>query len=291
MIKSRRVALLEGILAGFLFSTAAIFIRLLPEMNVLLIVFWRLIIACATLAVIILILRKTLRTNFAWRNFKDFSILGILLSSHFILFVLAVRNTSLLNATVLVNTTPIFSMFISTFIYSTKPSKPALAGMILSFIGAGVITMGDIRSGVGENIMGDLAAILAAIAEGFYLNYGRVRRRRLPLLSTMFGIYFAAVITVVGGIVVTRSSFDSIENLGLLLPLVGLGILPTAAAHTLFFSSLSNLKSYETATMALLEPLGATLFGVVIFSEVPLPIFIVGSILVLVGLFVVASGD
>jgi drug/metabolite transporter (DMT)-like permease len=182
-------------------------------------------------------------------------------------------------------------MFISTFIYSTKPSKLALIGMILSFLGAGVITMGDIRSGVRGSMMGDLAAILAAVAESIYLNYGRERRRRLPLLSTMLGIYFAALITIGVGIMLTKSPFDSIENLGVLLPLVGLGILPTAAAHTLFFSSLSNLKSYETATMALLEPLGATLLGAVIFAEVPLPIFILGSILVLAGIFAIVSGD
>jgi drug/metabolite transporter (DMT)-like permease len=291
MMKSRRVALSEGILAGFLFSTAAIFIRLLPEVNSFWIVFWRLIIACAALAVILLILRKTIRINFSWRASKEFLILGFLLGSHFILFVLAVRNTSLLNATVLVNTVPIFSMFISTFIYSTKPSKLALIGMILSFLGAGVITMGDIRSGVRGSMMGDLAAILAAVAESIYLNYGRERRRRLPLLSTMLGIYFAALITIGVGIMLTKSPFDAIENLGVLLPLVGLGILPTAAAHTLFFSSLSNLKSYETATMALLEPLGATLLGAVIFAEVPLPIFILGSILVLAGIFAIVSGD
>ncbi|MDI6690280.1 MAG: EamA family transporter [Candidatus Bathyarchaeota archaeon] len=56
-------------------------------------------------------------------------------------------------------------------------------------------------------------------------------------------------------------------SIDVVLPLVGLGMLPTAAAHTLYFSSLSNLKSFETATMALLEPVGATILGVILFQE------------------------
>jgi len=67
---------------------------------------------------------------------------------------------------------------------------------------------------------------------------------------------------------------------GMLLSLLGLGLIPTAIAHTLYFSSLSNLKSFETATMALLEPIGATLLGVLVFREMPAPVFLLGAIVV-----------
>lgn len=291
MIKSRKTALLEGITAGFLFGTAAIFIRLLPGMNVLSIALWRLIIACGALACIVLALKKPVVTSFFRRNLRDFLILGILLGVHFILFISAVKETSLLNATVLVNTTPIFSMFISTFIYSMRPSKLALTGMALSFLGAGIIAIGDIRAGATGNLIGDLEATLAAVAEGFYLNYGREKRRKLPLLSTVFFIYFMAALTVGGAIVLTGTTFELSGNFELLLPLIGLGMLPTAAAHTFYFSSLSALKSFETATMALLEPIGATLLGIAIFAEVPQPIFVIGALLVLVGIISIAQSE
>lgn len=71
---------------------------------------------------------------------------------------------------------------------------------------------------------------------------------------------------------------------GTVLPMLGLGLLPTAVAHTLYFSSLSNLKSFETATMALLEPIGATLLGVLLFQEIPAPVFVLGAIVVCTGI-------
>jgi DME family drug/metabolite transporter len=69
------------------------------------------------------------------------------------------------------------------------------------------------------------------------------------------------------------------------LPLIGLGLLPTAIAHTLYFSSLSNFKSFETATMALLEPIGATILGIAVFQEIPAPIFTLGAVLIMSGIF------
>jgi len=290
VVKSRQLALLEGITAGILFGTAAIFIRLLPDMNAFSIALWRLIIASAVLILIIFALKKKPNTNSIRNNLTHFLVLGILLGAHFILFVSAVKDTTILNATVLVNTTPIFSMIISTFLYHVKPSKLALTGMILSFTGAGFIAYGDASRGDAINLIGNLEATLAALAEGFYLNYGREKRSQLPLLPTMLLIYLAAALTVGVTAVLTRTSFEATNNLEMLLPLIGIGILPTATAHTLYFSSLSNLKSFETATMALLEPLGATLLGIAIFSEFPAPIFVIGAALVLVGISSIVIG-
>jgi drug/metabolite transporter (DMT)-like permease len=287
--KSRHFALLEGIAAGILFGTAAIFIRLI-SINVFSIALWRLIIASAVLIIIILILRTKLTISLISNNLKHFLVLGMLLGTHFILFVSAVKDTTILNATVLVNTTPLFSVIISTFLYHLKPSKMAIAGMALSFFGASFIAYGDVGRGETASLIGDLEATLAAVAEGFYLNYGREKRSKLSLLPTMLFIYLAAALTVGLATALTRTTFEVANSLEMLVPLIGLGILPTAMAHTLYFSSLSNLKSFETATMALLEPLGATILGIAVFAEIPTPIFVLGAVMVLAGIFSIASG-
>lgn len=287
--KSRQFALLEGIAAGTLFGTAAVFIRL-TDTNIFSIALWRLIIASAILAIIILLFNRNLYANLQKSSFRHFLVLGILLGAHFILFASAVKDTTILNATVLVNTTPIFSMLISTFLYRAKPSKLAVCGIAVSFLGAGLIAYGDAGEGKTTNLIGDLEATFAAVAEGFYLNYGRKRRSQLSPLPTMLLTYLAAALTVGTTAVFAGATFEAAGSLETLLPLIGLGVLPTAAAHTLYFSSLSNLKSFETATMALLEPIGATLLGIAVFAELPAPFFILGGVLVLTGIFSIAAG-
>jgi len=290
--RSRKIALIEGMLAGVSFGTAVILIKLLDNLNAYLIAFWRLIIAIFALGAIILVSRKSFEGCKFRENIRQFIILGFLLGLHFILFVSAAKSTTVLNATVLVNTTPIFSMLISSFLFKVKPSYLVAIGILVSFLGVGIITYADVSpSAFSEShLIGDLEAMLAAVAEGFYLNYGSEVRGKVPLIPLMIAIYSASALTVaVASFVTLNPIVFAVSQPSSILFLVLLGIVPTAFAHTFYFSSLSHLRSYETATMALLEPIGATLLGIAVFSEIPGPFFIVGAGLVLCGIFSVAT--
>ena len=203
-VRTRKLALTEGIIAGVLFGTAAIFIRFLQNLDAFSIAFWRLIIACLALAMILGVLGKSFSLNLVRRNLKKLFILSFFLSLHFIFFISAVKDTTILNATVLVNTTPIFSMFVSSFIFKLKPSRLAILGLAISFIGVCVIaytetitTNANTQSEFfSPNLKGDLEAVLAALVESFYLNYGRKIRNQMTILSTMFPIYMLTAIIV-----------------------------------------------------------------------------------------------
>lgn len=290
--RNRKIALIEGILAGASFGTAAVFIRLLGDLNVYSIAFWRLIIAICALGTVVVVSRKSFEHYKLRENIKQFLVLGILLGLHFILFVSAVADTTILNATVLVNTAPIFSMLISSFLFKVKPSHAAVIGVFVSFMGVGIIAFADSSpSALSVHLKGDIEAVLAAVAEGFYLNYGREMRGKVPLSLLMIAIYSVSALTVAVASIVTSSPLTfTISQPSPILFLIGLGIVPTAFAHTFYFSSLSHLKSYETAAMAFLEPIGATLLGIAVFSEIPNPLFIVGAFLVLCGIFSVVAG-
>jgi len=292
--RTRKLALVEGVTAGAFFGTAAIFIRLLKGIDAFSIAFWRLIIASIVLAIILLFLKGTLSRKLLQQNLKDLMVLGIFLGLHFILFVSSVQNTTILNATVLVNTTPIFSMFVSTFLFKARPSRLAVLGLMVSFVGIFIIALADTFAKAQPlefslHLKGDLEAVLAAAVESFYLNLGKKPRSQMPVLSAMLPIYLLSALVVgvisvpVGASLVFPNDIDAI------LLIIGLGVLPTAISHTLYFSSLSNLESFETATMALLEPIGATLLGIMIFKEVPGVLFVFGAILILLGIIFVVK--
>lgn len=299
-VRTRKFTLLEGVTAGILFGTASIFIRFLPTLDVFSIAFWRLIIACAVLATIILAFKMSHGLGSAWKNLKQLVVLGFFLGLHFIFFISAVKDTTILNATVLVNTTPIFSMFLSSFFFGLKPSRFAVAGIAIAIGGVFIIAIAETMvanstspaASGAPSLKGDLEAVLAAFVEALYLSYGKRVREQSAILPTMLPIYVFAAVTVaalspLGG----GKTLQFPAEVFLILPLFGLGVLPTAVAHTLYFSSLSNLKSFETATMALLEPLGATALGIILFNEWPIPIFIAGTVLILAGIVFVSKGE
>ncbi len=288
-VRTRKLALTEGVTAGVLFGTAAIFIRFLENLDVFYIAFWRLIIACVALAVTLVVLGKSFNFSLVRKNLKELSILSFFLALHFIFFISAVKDTTILNATVFVNTTPIFSMFVSSFLFKLKPSRLAIVGLAISFIGICVVAYAENMTanveGFSPSLKGDLEAVLAALVEAFYLNYGRKIRSQMNILSTMFPMYMlTAIIVGILSIPATNKILTVPTGAEIIFPLIGLGILPTAIAHTLYFSSLSNLKSFETATMALLEPIGATALGIILFQEIPAPLFVLGAALILMGI-------
>lgn len=297
-MQTSKFALIEGIVAGAFFGSAAILIRFMPSLGAFDIAFWRLIIAAAALTLILLFLRKPFDFRLVRNNLKELAVLGVFLGLHFVFFVSAVKDTTILNATVLVNTTPLFSVIISSFIFRAKPSRSAMLGLVVSFIGIAVIAyaqgstlpqIGIFATDSSLGMRGNVEATLAAVVEAFYLNLGRGIRSRMKILPTMLPIYLitAGVVSLLSVFASSKISF-AFTNYEIILPLLGLGILPTALSHTLYFSSLSNLKSFETATLALLEPIGATLLGIAIFQETPALPFVAGAILILLGiLFVV----
>ncbi len=276
-------------MAGILFGTSSIFIRLLDVLSVSSLAFWRLIIASAVLVGTTLVLRESFELRVVKENIKQVSILGIFLGLHMVLYISAVKNTTILNATVLVNTAPVFSVLLSTFHFNIKPSRLAVIGLATSFLGAGLIAYADaFPSPLKIHVIGDLEALLAAVAEAFYLNYGRETRNKMSLLSQVIPIYLVSAVIIGFLGLLTRTPLTLPQQPNMMLFLLGLGIIPTALGHTFYYSSLSNLKSFETATLALLEPIGATILGVALFGEIPTALFVLGAVLVLSGIFTVA---
>jgi drug/metabolite transporter (DMT)-like permease len=294
--RTRKMALADGTVAGILFGTAAIFIRSIQGLGPFSIAFWRLAIACIALTVAMMLLKNPFNYSLVRKNQKELLVLSFFLGLHFVFFASAVMDTTILNATVLVNTVPILSMLVSILFFKLKPSRIALMGLVISFIGvciigyaeASVASGGSYQLGHGPSAKGDLEAFLAATVEAVYLNYGRKLRNQMNLLSIMIPTYLLTAV-LVGLLSIPASSriFTLSISLSNVLALVGLGILPTAIAHTLYFSSLSNLKPFETATMALLEPIGATILGIGIVHEVPGFLLAFGAAFVLMGIFFV----
>ena len=287
-LRSRRLAFLEGALAGTLFGTAAIFISYITGASVFSIALWRLIIAALVFALIIELSGRAFDWTPIRKEAGRIAILGILLGLHFILFVSAVLDTTIINATVLVNTSPIWSMFVSSLIFKLKPSRVATLGILVSFIGVLIITYGDAAPGTWTlQLKGDLEAVLAAVVESFYLSYGRETRMRTDIVPLMLTIYVFSALTILAiGIGIGQSFMFPLQWTNI-VALIGLGVLPTALAHSFYFSSLSHLKSFETATMALLEPIGATVLGIILLTQVPGPVFVLGAVLVIAGIFAV----
>lgn len=279
---AKGASLVKALSGGALFGTASIFIRFLPMLDAATIGFYRLMMAAAFLAVIKYVLFRP-NTLELVSHLKHSVPLGILLGLHFIFFISAVKNTTVMNATTLVNTTPIFAMIISLAFFGIRPTFTALVGLFVSFAGTFLIALST-ASLIPGNLRGDLEALVAALFWALYLNLGKPLREKvyLPFIYIVAAGLMFLVICVSGNNLY-------VPNLSEFAVLVALALLPTALGHTLHFYSLKGLTPSQAATSALLEPVVASSLAALLFSEVPHPIFVVGAIATILGIFLVSK--
>ena len=279
----RKRSLVEGTIAGVSFGSASIIIRLLAEVNVYTIAAMRMIIAAIVLAVISLALKTKFKELLEFA--LELIVMGFLIGFHFILFVAAVKNTSVINATVLVNTAPILTLVIGITIFKVKATLKDAICVLIAFLGFFVMAYPDLTS--ATSLLGDLEAFFAAFLEAIYLNIGAAVRKRCDPISMMIPILISGFVLITLVAYLIGKSIYVPLNIRTIVLILTIGIVPTAIGHTFYVSSLKGLKSFETATMALLEPLSASIMAAFLFSEIPGPWTLTGSTLILLAVFLI----
>lgn len=279
----RALYLVQGALAGIFFSFSPILIRLLPRLDAFTIGFYRLAIASA----IMLLSAKLLLGGKGWSGGRESALLGAILGAHFALFILSVKHTSVINATVMVNTSPVFAALISWAALGIRPSLRSGVGIGAAMAGMALLFWEKL--GLGAGALGEVEALLAALLWAAYLNMGRGVRLKSNPLEVMPAIYAVSALTL---LILTLPSGGPMPPLPAeLLLLTALAILPTCLGHTLQFSSLKGLKPYQTSALALIEPVAASAAAIPLFNEFPTPASLLGAAIILASVYVATSAE
>ncbi|MFC1957341.1 DMT family transporter [Chloroflexota bacterium] len=275
------LTLLVGVLSV---SFAAIFIRL-ADAPPLVIATYRLTIAAA-----ILIPIASIKSMRGINKLSRHDILLILLSSvfialHFGLWITSLNYTSIASSVILVTSHPAFVAVISYFLWGERLNKVTISGIVVALIGVIVINYAGFTFG-SRAILGDLLALIAGFAMGAYLIIGGQVRARIDILSYLTIIYTcAAVILLVTTLVIGYNLFG--YSPGTYLMLILLALVPQLIGHSCLNLAVRLIPVTLVSVAILGEPVGATLLGYFVLSEVPTANEIAGGFLVLGGIFIV----
>lgn len=205
---------------------------------------------------------------------------GACLAAHFAFWIQSLRLTSVASSVALVCTNPLFVGLFSLAL-GERPGWPLWLGIGLSVSGSFLIAWGDFRLG-GPALLGDLLALLGAVAASAYLLVGRRARSETALLPYVSLAYLLA------GLLLLAAAW----GLGSPLPprgdwpwLVLLALLPQAVGHTAVNWALRRLPASAVAVAILGEPVGAALWAFLLFGEGIGLLQGAGMALVLAGIF------
>jgi drug/metabolite transporter (DMT)-like permease len=274
-------------LAVSMVSSASILIRY-SESHPLAIVFWRTMYGSIVMAIVGLYKgdlaayhSEKVKQNKIW-----FVLIGVVLSLHFSTWFTSLFLTTVAASVVLVDSAPIFTAVLSTFVLREPLSKRSWAGIVLAVSGSIFLAWGDFGTSGGMALIGDLLALSGAFFLAIYFIGGRKFAKGIPnSVYTSIVYLIAAIVTFV--ICILLGVNVLIFELREVIIFIALAVFPTALGHSVNNYLLTILPAYVISAAVLGEPIGATILAIIFLNEVPNPITLVGFIVIILGIAMV----
>ena len=203
----------------------------------------------------------------------------------------AINMMSLSTAAILLYTSPIWIMLMSVLFFHEKLTGRKLLALAAAF--GGCVLISGI-SGGGITLTGLLVGLGSGIGYGFYSILGTIALKRYsPYTVTAYTFLFAAA----GSLIICRpgemlGSFAASDHLAGLILFCFLTAFVTAVVPFLAYTlGLESVEASKAGILATIEPMVATLFGVLIFKE-PLTIFsCLGILMILSSVIILNTKD
>ena len=281
------LVLLVGILAA---STAALFIRLAYAAEGSGSVGLGLLLAAVRLSVASLVLLP------AWWGLRKASppqagatgyavLAGIFLGVHLALWIISLAYTSIVASAAIVTTNPIWVALILWLWRGETPSRFTAAGIIVAIFGGALIAVGDAggASAGTRPLLGDLLALGGALSVSFYLILGReAQHRGLGLGRYVATAYVVGALTLLPAPLLLGSGYPGWPGEVYLYGLL-LAFIPQLVGHSSFNWAVRWVSPTLVALVILAEPVGGSIFGYLVFGEVPGSLVLAGAAVLLTG--------
>ncbi len=185
--------------------------------------------------------------------------------------------TSLSVAAILLYTAPIFVMLISAVLFGERLTASKLTALALAFGGCVLVT--GVVTGGGASVGAILTGMGAGLGYALYSIFSRYALRRYhaytvttyTFVIASFGSIPFVDLRMIGGVMAVPEHAFAVILMGLVI-----SVLP----YILYTSGLNRVETGYASIMASVEPVVATLIGVIFFHEIMTVFTAVGALLV-----------
>ena len=247
------------------------------------IVWHRMFIALIVIFLFSVFTRKKLKTSY--RYMLKYSILGFVISLHWITFFMSIDYSNVTIALSMMSTTAFFTSFIEPFFFRRKIIAHELLLSILVIIAIYLILNSEFNYSVGI-ILGIFSAFFASIfsvLNGLLIKNDKAYK--ITFYEFLFGVIFISIFLIITGRIdyLLIESYFSLNYLYIFL----LGIVCTAYAFIAAVYLLNYITPYTAVLAYNLEPIYGIILALIIFgeSEQMSSNFYIGLLLILFSVF------
>ncbi len=211
---------------------------------------------------------------------------AVFLAGHYTTWITSLTATSTFASVALVCTQPLFVALLGYLLFRERIPHHALPGALLALVGALTIALAgmagqETRAAADETLKSSLLALAGAALMAAHWLTGREIRRTLaaevytPVLYGVTALLLCLCLPLSGGFQMPTEA---------LVYMVGLVVGSTLLGHAVLAYALSSVSATVVSFSLLGEPVGAMLFSMLLFGEVPAWPVLLGGLLTLMGL-------
>ena len=225
----------------------------------------RVIVATVLLFVYVLMKDKSL-TKIDWKDSYLFVGTGIFSIVFFNWsYFTAMQEVSLSVAAVLLYTAPAFVTVLSRIFFKEKFTKEKVISLLITSIGI-IFVIGLFEESTKISAKGLMFGISSGVGYALYSIFGKAALKKYDTITiTLYTFIFASIVMVPTTHLWSKPALFSFTSTWIYM--IGLGLFPTVLAYLLYTKGLQKLESSRAAIISTIEPVVATLLGVIQYHE------------------------
>lgn len=185
-----------------------------------------------------------------------------------ICYFTTIKLATLSMASILLYTAPCFVMIMSAFLFRENITSRKVVALIVAFSGCALVTGIFGNAGSGMSGLAILTGLGSGIGYALYSIFGSIALRKYhPFTVTVYTFIVASLglLPFSNGIAI---GVIALENMSVLINGLLLGLVSTLIPFLLYTKGLEHMEAGKASVMAFVEPMVATLMGIIIFKEV-----------------------
>lgn len=193
-------------------------------------------------------------------------------------------------ASLLQATTPVFTVILAHFLTDDERVTIAkIIGVVIGFVGVGILMLPDLRQGLRANLLGQLAIVGSSLCYAGAAIYIRSRLRgQPPLVSTAGQLTMGTVYMLPASLLIDRP-FDLSPSLPALVSWIVLAVLGTVMAYVIYFTIIERTSATFVTMVTYIIPVNGLMLGALVLHE-SLDATMLGSlVLILLGVLLVRT--
>ena len=209
-------------------------------------------------------------------------------------FTVGLNYTSVSHSSLIIGCAPILTLLFSRALRLEALTRRKAMGMALAFLGAAAVGAEPAGSAGAGRLSGDLLTFLAGVGLALYTVLGKrvvaeYSAVRMSLLSNISAAVLASPIAIwqIRALASAgRLGAVGLEGWG---AVIYMGVLASAVSYVLYFWALRYMTPARLGSVSYLQPIGATLLGLVLLGEPITRRVAIGGLLVIAGVYAIET--